>query len=154
MLEERQFLVCLNQHAVSSRQPDLPPIRDERIVLVLGYVIGVEGIKFRRLRTALQVSRPFRCWCAALPPLPGAFFLSRNDPRNMRAAITANSQYTPADGRLDTRRLCINWPIPNQCDSSNRCATRSLLPRAHAVFDAKPSTSTAAQDAVITHQIA
>ena len=61
---------------------------------------------------------------------------------------------TPADGRLDTRRLCINWPIPNQCDSSNRCATRSVLPRAHAVFDAKPSTSTAAPHAVITHQIA
>lgn len=48
----------------------------------------------------------------------------------------------------------IDWPIPNQCDSSNRCTTRSVLPRAHAVFDAKPSTSTAAPHAVITHQIA
>lgn len=41
----------------------------------------------------------------------------------------------------------------NQCRSSRRCATHSVLARAQAVFDAKPSTSTAAPLAVITNQI-
>src|SRR5580700_401372 len=39
-------------------------------------------------------------------------------------------------------------------DSSNRCATRFVLARDHAVSDARPSTSTAAPQAVITHQMA
>src|ERR1700722_1847077 len=50
--------------------------------------------------------------------------------------------------------LYVVAPTPNQCRSSRRCATRSVLARAQAVFDAKPSTSTAAPHTVITHQIA